>query len=62
MEPTLLDVEIKGEEEADGGLSSKVSFKEKLKQFNGADPVVPLPTSTPIILTKKHGLDNLDVL
>lgn len=61
IKPTLPDKKAKRKEEADGGLFSKVLLKEKLKQSNGADLVIPLPTLVSMILTKKRGLDNLNV-
>lgn len=61
MEPILPNEKTKGEKEADRRLSNKVSSKQKLKQSDGADLVVLSPTPAPVILTKKRGLDNLDV-
>ena len=62
MESTLPDEKAKGEIEADKRLSSKVLLKEKLKQSNSVDPVVPLSIPASVILKKKRWLDNLNIL
>lgn len=61
MQPTLSDKKAKKEEEVNRKLFSKVLSKKKLKQSNSVDPMIFLPTTAPIISTKKRGLNNLDV-
>lgn len=59
---TLPNKKAKREEKADRKLSSKALSKEKLKWSNGADLLVSSPALVLVISTKKHELNNLDVL
>lgn len=61
MRPTPPDKKTKEEKKADWESSSKILSKDKLKQSYDIDLLVPFFLLAPMILTKKHGLNNQDI-